>query len=138
MLLRVAAEALAGHDDALEMDEQHQRPRQAADGSSPTERKYRASHRAGLDRMLVLHLLFAVRREVARIEWTTGLEIDGCELSGSSRSVLDGLSPALTCAAGDGGVRSSGESRSGARSIRVAAGEGKTGRVCDARSHAYE
>ena len=38
-------------------------------------------------------VLCHVRREVAHYERTTGLEIDECELSGSSRSVLDGLSP---------------------------------------------
>jgi hypothetical protein len=35
-----------------------------------------------------------------------------------------------------GGVRSPGESPRAARSIRAATGEGKTGRACDARSHA--
>ena len=38
---------------------------------------------------------WTVRREVARNEWTSGLGVRRCELSGSSRSVLDGLSPHL-------------------------------------------
>ena len=52
-----------------------------------------------------------------------------CELSGSSRSVLDGLSLPLTCVAGDGGVRSSGGAPKRCWFHPGGVGEGKTGRV---------
>jgi len=57
------------------------------------------------------------------------LEIDECELSGGSRSVLDGLSLPLTCVAGDGGVRSSGRAPKRRWFHPGGVGEGKTGRV---------
>ena len=71
------------------------------------------------------YLLLAVRREVARLSELPDWRSTRCELSGSSRSVLDGLSPPLRALPAVGGVRSSGESRSAAGSIRAARARGR-------------
>ncbi len=67
-----------------------------------------------------------MRHEVVRVEWTH-LGRSGDEVSSGSVSVWP--APALTCVAGNGGVRSSEFMPEGSPFHPGATGEGKTGRV---------
>jgi hypothetical protein len=70
---------------------------------------------------------WAVRHDGARYEWIHRQE-DRCRWC-SPGQVSAGPSPALTCVAGNGGVRSSELKPKGSRSIREPQAKGKAGRV---------
>jgi transposase len=68
-----------------------------------------------------------LRHEVPLCEWTRGLEAD--DVGRVVPGACSRPGPALSCAAGNGGVRSTGESPRASRPIRGVTGEGQTGRV---------
>jgi hypothetical protein len=66
---------------------------------------------------------FPVRHEVARVEWIHRLEVDDVE--GVARASARWPVPSLTCVAGNGGVRSSGDQAQGSLFHPAATGEGE-------------
>ena len=67
--------------------------------------------------------LLLVRHEVARVEWIHRLEVDDVE--GVAQACARWPVPDLTCVAGNGGVRSSGDQAQGLLFHPVATGEGE-------------
>ena len=64
-----------------------------------------------------------VRHEVARVEWIHRLEVD--DVDGVARACARWPVPSLTCVAGNGGVRSSGDQAQGLLFHPAATGEGE-------------